>query len=160
MNTMPTSSMRAGEIARLAGVSKDTLRYYERNRLLRAVPRDANGYRWYPAETLQRVALIRRGLLLGFSVPELRRFLATRDSGAAPCKQVRTLAAEKLSDVERRIADLQELRGVLRRTLHDWDRLLAGANGKPAGLLDSTRQDGRLRRIRRPKGWLRKEPLR
>ena len=152
--------MRAGEIARAAGVSKDTLRYYERNRLLRIVPRSANGYRWYPPETLQRIALIRRGLLLGFSVPELRRFLAARDSGAAPCKQVRALAAEKLTDVEHRLAELRQLRNVLQRSLQDWDRLLADASGGPAHLLDSNRQDTRLRRVRRTEGWHGKETIR
>src|SRR4051812_28364362 len=72
---MESRPFRSGELAKLAGVSTDTLRFYERNRLLPLAPRAANGYRCYPAESLQRVFLIRRALGLGFSVAELARVL-------------------------------------------------------------------------------------
>src|SRR5438874_6877823 len=57
--------LKAGMLARQAGVSTDTLRYYERQRLLPPPPRATNGYRAYPASALARVQLIRRALALG-----------------------------------------------------------------------------------------------
>src|SRR3954469_25386740 len=130
--------MRSGELAKLTGVSTDTLRFYERNRLLPLAPRAANGYRCYPQESLARVLLIRRALGLGFSVAELARILKARDSGGAPCKTVRALAAEKLDHIEAQMKELARFRKELAATLRDWDKRLAGAApGKPAHLLEA-----------------------
>lgn len=128
---------RSAELAKAAGVSTDTLRYYERNRLLPAVPRAANGYRCYPPQALERVHLIRRAIGLGFSVPELARILRARDSGAAPCQTVRALAATKLQQVEAQMKDLTRFRKELRSVLRDWDQRLARRDGRPARLLEA-----------------------
>lgn len=77
-------SMQSSELARLVGVSTDTLRYYERLRLLPAAPRSASGYRLFPAQALDRVRLIRGALAIGFSVRELAAILAERDRGGPP----------------------------------------------------------------------------
>jgi hypothetical protein len=60
--------MHSSELARLAGVSTDTLRYYERLRLLPTAPRSAAGYRLFPAQALDRVRLIRGADLPGSPV--------------------------------------------------------------------------------------------
>src|SRR5215210_4789107 len=86
----------SGELARLAGVSTDTLRHYERKGVLPAARRLNNGYRKYPLDSLDRVRLIRRALAVGFTLDELAQILKARDHGQAPCREVRTLAAEKL----------------------------------------------------------------
>jgi len=137
-SVQPARPLRSGELAKLAGVSPDTLRYYERNRLLPAPPRAANGYRFYPAQSLERVQLIRRALGLGFSVEELARILKARDSGCAPCQTVRTLAGEKLKQINRQMKDLARFRKELGAVLREWDRRLASTNtGSPARLLES-----------------------
>ena len=137
-NAATNRPLNSGELARLAGVSSDTLRYYERRRLLPSVPRSANGYRLFPAETLNRVRLIRAALSIGFSVRELCDILRERDSGAAPCGRVRKLAAEKLGAIEVRIRELQSCRRELHKTLGQWDRLLAKTpHGKQARLLET-----------------------
>ena len=129
---------RAGELARLAGVSTDTLRYYERQRLLAAPPRAANAYRHYPLEALSRVRVIRSALAVGFSVDELTKILGARDRGLAPCQEVRRLAANKLKALQERIQELQHLRRALSTTLAGWDRQLATTpSGAKAGLLYS-----------------------
>jgi DNA-binding transcriptional MerR regulator len=131
-------SYGAGELARLAGVSTDTLRYYERQRLLAAPPRGANGYRLYPPETLRRVHVIRAALAVGFRVDELSRILRARDRGLAPCREVRRLAASKLQTLEARIRELQQLRQALSTTLAEWDEQLAKTpRGSQAGLLET-----------------------
>ena len=135
---MSNTSLRSGELAELAGVSSDTLRYYERKGVLARPRRSANGYRLYPPEAVQRVALIRRALALGFTLDELAPVLRVRDGGGAPCKQVRELVAKKLAGIEAQLLDLARLRDDLRDTLQDWDaRLSNRRNGERVGLLET-----------------------
>jgi DNA-binding transcriptional MerR regulator len=132
------SYIRAGELARAAGVSTDTLRHYERKGVLAKPRRSSNGYREYPPEALARVLLVRRALAFGFTLDELARVLRARASGGAPCREVRALAAAKLSEVEARLSELASLREELRATLAEWDaRLSKTAGGVRAGLLES-----------------------
>jgi DNA-binding transcriptional MerR regulator len=137
--------VRAGALARAAGVSTDTLRHYERKGVLRAPRRSPNGYREYPPEALARVRLVRRALAFGFTLEELARVLGERGRGGAPCKEVRALAAQKLADVEARLLELRELRVELRAILGEWDsRLAQTADGERAGLLDALTERQRL----------------
>jgi DNA-binding transcriptional MerR regulator len=92
--------LRSGELARLAGVSTDTLRHYERRGLIAAPGRSGNGYREYPSEALDRVRLVRSALAVGFTLDELVDILAVRDRGGAPCRRARALLEEKLEAVE------------------------------------------------------------
>ncbi|HEX7318602.1 MAG TPA: heavy metal-responsive transcriptional regulator [Pyrinomonadaceae bacterium] len=137
------ASIRAGELAKAAGVSTDTLRHYERKGVLPRPRRGANGYRQYPPEALDRVLLVRRALAVGFTLDELARVLSVRDRGAAPCREVRELAAAKLAEVDERLAQLAELRVELRATLEEWDeRLARTSDGGRAGLLESLAAGG------------------
>lgn len=132
------ASLSAGELAKAVGVSTDTLRHYERKGVLPRPRRAANGYRQYPPAALARVLLVRRALAVGFNLDELARVLSVRDRGAAPCKQVRALAAAKLAEVEERLTQLIELRDQLRATIKAWDARLAKTQaGTRAGLLES-----------------------
>jgi DNA-binding transcriptional MerR regulator len=134
----PDGRLRSAALARLAGVSADTLRHYEGKGLLQPPPRTPGGYREYPPEALARVRLVRRAVALGFTLDELARILAVRDRGGAPCRSVRALAETKLATIEARLATLSEARDLLRRVLERWDLLLAHAPaGTRAGLLDA-----------------------
>src|ERR1039458_1451011 len=134
----PRNSMRSGELARLCGVSTDTLRHYERVGVLARAPRTKSGYRQYPPSALDRVRLVRRAISVGFTLAELARVLRIRDKGGAPCRQVRDLALSKLEGIERRIVELGLLRDHLQVLLKDWDeRLARTAPGHRAGLLES-----------------------
>jgi DNA-binding transcriptional MerR regulator len=133
-----TGSMRSGELARLSGVSTDTLRHYERIGVLAKPPRTNSGYRRYPPSALERVRLVRRAMSVGFSLEELARVLRVRDNGGAPCRQVRDLAVAKLETIERRLEELALVRDQLEKLLKDWDgRLARTAPGQRAGLLES-----------------------
>jgi DNA-binding transcriptional MerR regulator len=137
------SYLRAGELAKAAGVSSDTLHHYERKGVLAAPRRSSNGYREYPIGALDRVRLVRQALAVGFTLDELALILKARDEGNAPCREVRSLAATKLSDVEVRLRELISLRDILRVTLKDWDtRLAKTAAGHRAGLLESLAASG------------------
>jgi MerR family transcriptional regulator, copper efflux regulator len=130
--------MHSSQLARLAGVSTDALRYYERLRLLPTAPRSASGYRLFPDQALHRVRLIRGALAIGFSVRELTAIFAERDRGGAPCRRVREVAREKLAAVEASLRALQIWRRELKTTLAGWDRLLRKTpRGERAGLLET-----------------------
>lgn len=130
--------LRSSELARLAGVSTDTLRFYEREGLLAKPPRTSGNYRVYPADALKRIQLVRGGLSLGFSVAELRQLLAVRDRGGIPCLQARKLAKSKLDAIEQDIRDLQALRRVMQKALRSWDeKINAGPVVARLGLLEA-----------------------
>ena len=130
--------LRSAQLARLAGVSPDTLHHYERKGLLPRARRSENGYREYPREACARVRLVRRAVALGFTLDELAGIVRVRDRGGAPCGAVRALAAEKLAVLEGRLAEMQEACDRLRGVLIHWDALLAATpGGGRAALLDA-----------------------
>ena len=131
-------SFRSRDLARVAGVSPDTLRHYERLGILKKPPRTESGYRSYPPEALDRVHLIRNALASGFTLRELIMILQMRDGGGSPCRQVAQLAREKVHQLGIRIAQLACLRDSLKLTLRDWGgRLEQMPVGGRAHLLES-----------------------
>jgi DNA-binding transcriptional MerR regulator len=131
------ATLSPSQLARMTGVSTDTLRHYERKRVLGTPVRSQSGYRHYPSEAVARVRLVRRALTIGFTLDELAGVLSERDRGGAPCQSVRTLVAERLAELETRLRDLTELRDELRVLLREWDRRLAAVPaGAQARLLD------------------------
>jgi MerR family transcriptional regulator, copper efflux regulator len=136
--TNASGPFRSGELARLTGVSADTLRFYEKHSLLAQPPRTTAGYRLYPAESLQRVRLIRGALSLGFSVAELKQLLRQRDNGGAPCLFARKLVQAKLEDVERNLHDMRTYRTILQKAARAWDaRIAASPANARLGLLEA-----------------------
>jgi len=131
-------SLRSGELARLCGVSTDTLRHYERKGVLAPPLRLANGYRAYPPDALLRVRTIRAALALGFTLDELAPLFRARSRGRPPCRSVRELAAAKLAGAESQLAELGRLVDTLRSLLEAWDgRLASLPAGEPARLLET-----------------------
>lgn len=78
--------LRSGGLASRAGASTGTLRYYEQRGVLSPPPRLSNGYRCYPAESLERMQVVRSALRIGFSTDELSRVLRIRQSSGVPCR--------------------------------------------------------------------------
>src|SRR5215472_9164442 len=98
--------MRSGELARLAGVSPDTVRYYESLGLLPSPRRTTANYREYPPDARQRIQLIRNALAMGFSLKELGAILKVRDQGGVPCAEVRRIAQDKVTAISAQIEEL------------------------------------------------------
>jgi DNA-binding transcriptional MerR regulator len=137
MTATPTA-LPPRDVARRCGVSTDTLRHYERKGLLPRPARSQNGYRRYPPDTVARVLLVQRALVVGFTLDELARVLRKRDRGEPPCRGVRDLVAARLAEFEARLRQLTSLRRELRQQLATWDRTLAATPaGQPAHLLES-----------------------
>ena len=108
--------MRIGELAQTCSVSRDTLRFYEERGLIRA-HRSANGYRNYPAETVQLVLLIKTAQKLGFSLGEISQNVAELWQAKDPEALVTRFIEDKLALVEARIEALDQLRQELRERL-------------------------------------------
>lgn len=130
--------MRSGELARLSGVSPDTLRYYERLGILPTSQRTNGGYRMFPPSAIERVQLARRAMQLGFSLKELSEILRTRDNGGAPCQHVLNLSEKKLQCLGQQIRELQRTQDFMRKTVRSWRKKLKGTPpGRNAMLLHS-----------------------
>jgi DNA-binding transcriptional MerR regulator len=133
--------MRSGQLARLTGVSTDTLRHYERLGLLPLPQRTAGNYREYPPTAPQRVELVQRALSIGFPLSDLKTILAVRDRGGVPCRHARELLNSKIAQVDQQLENLTSLRTELNRLSKDWDkRLRRTRTGQAARLLESIRQ--------------------
>lgn len=112
--------MQIGKLATEAGVSVQTIRFYERRGLLPEPRRRESGYRLYGDEDLHRLRFIRQAKALGFSLDETGEFLGMRTRGLCPCAGVIKVGEQHLRDVEQEIAKLQGFRHELRRAIRKW----------------------------------------
>ncbi|QRO01084.1 MerR family transcriptional regulator [Archangium violaceum] len=110
--------MNIGQLSRLSGASARSIRHYEKAGLL-VSSRQGNGYRDFGPEVVLRVQHIVRMIRLGFSLEEIATFPACMFTGTSNVICPHTLAAhhEKLSDIERQLAELEARRVRLVETL-------------------------------------------
>lgn len=117
MEVSSESDLTIGQVARRAGVHVETIRYYERRRLLAEPPRRRSGYRAYPAEAIQRIRFIKSAQGLGFCLEEIAEMLELRVTPDTTCADVRQLAQTRLDEVEERIRKAQTLKRTLKRLI-------------------------------------------
>src|SRR5438309_8255013 len=106
-------AMKIGEVAELGGVNIQTIRYYEREKLLPEPPRLSSGYRAYPERTVQRVRFIKRAQELGFTLAEVRELLSLRVDHGRDRADVRAIAGAKIADVEQKMRGLEAMKAAL-----------------------------------------------
>jgi MerR family mercuric resistance operon transcriptional regulator len=120
---MPTiTSSRAenlpiGELSKQSGVNIETIRYYERIKMLAPPPRTASGRRVYDSTDLRILVFIRRARELGFSLDEIRDLLRLGGPEKASCREVREVAAHHLEDIRAKLNDLKKLERLLAKTV-------------------------------------------
>jgi MerR family mercuric resistance operon transcriptional regulator len=110
-------SLSIGKVARLSGVSIDTIRFYERNGLIPDPPRRDSGYRDYPEETVFRLQFIKNAKDLGFSLAEIRELLGLRTAEETHCESVQKMAEVKIQVVKGKIQSLVRIQLALERLL-------------------------------------------
>ena len=120
---MTQSWRRIGEVAQRAGVSVDTIRYYEKRKLLPPSPRSEGGFRLFAVETIERVRFIKQAQEMGFSLDEIRTLLTGGGSGA--CGQMRDLLHAKLEEIGLRMKGLRTFKRTLTRHLQACETELA-----------------------------------
>jgi|SRR5579875_408700 len=114
---MSVPPLRIGQLARLANVNVQTLRFYERKGLLPKPPRGPSGYREYTAEAVSLVKFIKRAQELGFSLREIKELLTLRKVPRATCGDVAIVAQRKIAEIEEKINDLQAMQTALSQLL-------------------------------------------
>lgn len=129
------SDMRIGQLARAAGFSEKTLRYYDQIGLLRPAGRTASGYRIYGAAAIERLRFVRSAQDLGLSLSDIQGILEISDGGRAPCRHVLALVERDLDKIDAQLKRLRELR-----------RELAGAKARlDEALMEGGIEPGRCR---------------
>ena len=114
---MEDSGLMIGELARLAGVTAETIRYYERERVIPRPKRAGSGkYRRYEQADADRLRFVKRARDLGFSLDDVRELLALAESNPSkPCGNVDEIARTHIAAVEEKISRLTLLRAELAR---------------------------------------------
>lgn len=102
-----------GQLAKQVGVNVETIRYYERIRLLPKPKRRESHYRIYNETDLKRLLFIKRAKELGFTLKEIKELMELRIDSEAKCGDVKHLTEHKLQDIDNRINDLKKIRSVL-----------------------------------------------
>lgn len=103
------SALTIGRLAKQAGVNIQTVRYYERLKLLTPMARKSSGYRLYDDEAHRRLRFIKNAQALGFTLHEIEELLDLRVSSTGRCGEVQRRAEAKLRQVEAKVRDLQTL---------------------------------------------------
>lgn len=106
-----------GELSKHSGVNIETIRYYERIKMLPAPARTASGRRVYGHAEKRTLGFIRRSRDLGFTLEEIRAMLALGGPGRAPCAEVHRIANAHLANVRKKLADLMKLEAILAETV-------------------------------------------
>lgn len=112
---MSQSGLQIGEVARRAAVSIDTIRYYERRKLLPRSPRSEGGFRLFSSETVRLVRFIKEAQEMGLSLGEIKELMT--NGGAPQCKRVRDLLRAKIADLDERMTKLRRFKRTLSQQL-------------------------------------------
>lgn len=123
-------SLQIGEIAALADVSVDTVRYYEKLKLLPTAARTNSGYRVFSVETADRIRFIKQAQEIGFTLDEIKQLFIS-GGGENQCKNVRDLIRVKLTELEDKMRQMKSFKGFLSRHLVACENEL-DAHGKAA----------------------------
>ena len=113
---------RIGEVAKIAGVHVETVRFYERQGIIRQPAKPPMGIRRYSSENINRIRFVKHAQALGFTLHEVKDLLALRTAGSSSCGRVQAQAAGKLKLVQEKLAALQRLEKTLTSFLEECGR--------------------------------------
>jgi MerR family mercuric resistance operon transcriptional regulator len=120
-----SNRLTIGTLAARAGVSVETIRYYQRRALLDKPVKPSGGFRHYSEESVKRVLFIKRAQALGFTLEEIQDLLALDQRKA--CLETRGLAAHKVELITQKIDDLSKMKKSLARLVRSCDASAADA---------------------------------
>ncbi|MBC3884079.1 heavy metal-responsive transcriptional regulator [Undibacterium griseum] len=98
-----------GKVAVLAGVSPDTLRYYEKENLIKPASKTDAGYRLYDDEAVRRIRFIKTAQHCGFTLSDIHELLTLKQTDSACCEDVRSVAIEKKLRIAHKLQVLQTM---------------------------------------------------
>ena len=134
---MENGGLMIGELARLAGVTAETIRYYERERVIPRPKRAGSGkYRRYEQRDAERLRFVKRARDLGFSLDDVRELLTLAESDPKkPCGDINQIARAHMAAVDEKIGRLTLLRAELAQLTATCDPGDAIANCRLLGAL-------------------------
>jgi len=101
------------EFAENSGVNKETIRYYERKKLLEEPPRTEAGYRLYSDEDVKRIKFIKQLQELGFTLKEIYKLLGIVDQDSVRCQNMFDFVSRKQGEVQKQIEGLKRINNML-----------------------------------------------
>ncbi len=131
-----------GALAKAAGVTTPTIRYYEEIGLLPPAGRSASGQRIYEATDLERLTFIRRCRDFGFSIDQVRLLSGLSISPDKDCLEVGNIAKAHLGEVRDKLAELRALEKSLAAFAAQCDSACAGGPGRDCVVFDNLRTEG------------------
>jgi DNA-binding transcriptional MerR regulator len=111
-----------GQLAQQAHVNRETVRYYERRRLLSRPSRSISGYRVFSDDAVRRLRFIRHAKMLAFRSNEIRELLALRVDSIDACDRVRVRTRAKIADIDNKIRSLRQMKATLTRLVGACER--------------------------------------
>ena len=114
--------LKIGELARRAGVTPKAIRFYETRRILPPANRAANRYRLYGDDAVEMLRFIKQATGLGLTLAEIKEIISIRQGGRPPCTHVHRLLHDKVTELDRKLEDLLEVRRRIRKSLAAWKR--------------------------------------
>ena len=131
--------MTIGQVAKLAGVGVETIRFYEREGLLNKPERKESGYRLFGADVVSRIQFIRRVQELGFSLREIRELLFLRVDSKGTAKEVKKRVDSKIEQIDGRIRDLKKVRTALAQLSRSVGKRPSSSENPLLDVLDKSR---------------------
>jgi MerR family mercuric resistance operon transcriptional regulator len=142
---MEAQPLRIGPLARAAGVGIETIRYYQRRKLLGTPPKPHGSQRVYPAEYVDRLRFIKRAQALGFSLEDVAVLMQLNDGTGHV--RARQLATQRLAEIEARIADLTGIKRLLETLIRECEH----AHGRvPCPIIQTLQRPSELASPPRP----------
>jgi len=113
--------LHVADLAKEAGVTPATIRYYSRTGLLPAKRDPNNDYRYFSPADVNRVQFIRKAQELGLKIADIKSIFASVEEGKAPCGKVETLVRERLEAIKRQIDELRATRDRIASAITEWE---------------------------------------
>ncbi len=102
-----------GKVAERAQVTADSIRFYEREGLIKPAQKSESGYRLYTEEAIRRIGFIKHAQQCGFSLIEIRELLDLRSTDSACCDDIYRVAVEKKLQLATKIKALNAMSAAL-----------------------------------------------
>jgi len=108
------NTMTIGKLAEALDINIETVRFYQREGLVKEPAKRSNGYRYYGLEHMSRIMFIKRAKELGFTLNEIKEFLQINTARKSTCLDVISKVEEKISEIDHKIKDLNKIKSSLK----------------------------------------------
>ena len=105
--------MKIGSVAKQAGMTVETIRFYEKRGLIQPPSRNDSGYRIYSPDIIKQLLFITRAKELGFSLKEIKELFLLRVDPHTTCAEIKKQTENKIADIEKKIHDLELIKEAL-----------------------------------------------